>query len=497
MRRKRLRATAAAVCTLAAAVCALAAAGPAPAALPGPAKASASPALARLMDAAGRSLLAHHVRGPGGGWAWRSVIQAPDLQTDRDVGAASVIIGLLDLYGIRRDPRYLAGARAAGDWLLAVAQRTGHGLRWPDFHDPGGKVSSTHFTSFDDGAAGIADALWRLGQATGSARYRRTARGALRWLEHRASAPPGASCPAGRCRWAYDDSGDAAPGYRTGIGEGNSGTIYALDVFAQRTGDRRYETYALAGARYLERLIARIGAMPWGAGREHYFLGFLAGSTGCAYTFLRLYEHTHDPRWLRDAQRLLAFVRSRAQPDRGGLRWPITFDPTDPGLTDVQYATGIEEGAAGVGWVELQAYHLTHDPVDLQTAIGAGNWLLASALPERGGLAWPEDLGADVVHTSLDNGAPGIGWFLDDLARETGDARFATAAQGAVTWLSAVAGRDRRGVVWFENRTRGRWSLPGDPSWHWGLAGIAAFLARMDGLGVDSPGEEPGLPSAG
>ena len=166
-------------------------------------------------------------------------------------------------------------------------------------------------------------------------------------------------------------------------------------------------------------------------------------------------------------------------------------------MTDVQYATGIEEGAAGVGWVELQAYHLTHDPVDLQTAIGAGNWLLASALPERGGLAWPEDLGADVVHTSLDNGAPGIGWFLDDLARETGDARFATAAQGAVTWLSAVAGRDRRGVVWFENRTRGRWSLPGDPSWHWGLAGIAAFLARMDGLGVDSPGEEPGLPSAG
>ena len=39
---------------------------------------------------AGDSLVARHRAMPQGGWAWRSAIQAPHYQTDRDVGAASI-----------------------------------------------------------------------------------------------------------------------------------------------------------------------------------------------------------------------------------------------------------------------------------------------------------------------------------------------------------------------------------------------------------------------
>ena len=108
------------------------------------------------------SLVARHRAMPEGGWAWRSSIQAPHYQTDRDVGAASIGEGLLAAYAVTRDARYRRAAVAAGDFLLGVAEPAAGGLRWPDWADPNGERSTTHFTSFDDGAAGISDYLWRL-----------------------------------------------------------------------------------------------------------------------------------------------------------------------------------------------------------------------------------------------------------------------------------------------------------------------------------------------
>ena len=48
------------------------------------------------------SLVARHRAMPQGGWAWRSAIQAPHHQTDRDVGAASIGEGLLAAYAVTR-----------------------------------------------------------------------------------------------------------------------------------------------------------------------------------------------------------------------------------------------------------------------------------------------------------------------------------------------------------------------------------------------------------
>src|SRR5439155_4042774 len=86
-----------------------------------------------------------------------------------------------------------------------------------------------------------------------------------------------------------------------------------------------------------------------------------------------------------------------------------------------------------------------------------------------------------------------LGWSLDDLARATGSAPAARGALAARRWLLAVARHGRAGVYWFEHRARGVSRLPHEPSWHWGAAGIAAFLARLSGWRVDMPGMEPGL----
>ena len=56
-----------------------------------------------------------------------------------------------------------------------------------------------------------------------------------------------------------------------------------------------------------------------------------------------------------------------------------------------------------------------------------------------------------------------------------------------------MARTDGEGVYWSEYRSRSKWHLAREPSWHWGTAGIVAFLARMRGFGLDMPGEQPGF----
>ena len=66
-------------------------------------------------------------------------------------------------------------------------------------------------------------------------------------------------------------------------------------------------------------------------------------------------------------------------------------------------------------------------------------------------------------------------------------------ARNAEQWLAKVARKDADGAYWSENRGGRQWHVAREPSWHWGTAGIAAFLARMQGWQTDMPGEEPGL----
>ena len=55
------------------------------------------------------------------------------------------------------------------------------------------------------------------------------------------------------------------------------------------------------------------------------------------------------------------------------------------------------------------------------------------ALSESGGSAWPEYVGSDRVHSGINSGAAGTGWFLHDLGLATGDSSFSGAAEGTQT----------------------------------------------------------------
>ncbi|MDL5157333.1 lanthionine synthetase LanC family protein [Actinomycetospora termitidis] len=450
---------------------------------PSPVAAPAAPGVGRGVDA----LIAAAEKGPDGGSVWPSVIQAPHRQVDRDVGAAGIAAGLLAVAegspdaGVRDRARDTA--RDAADFLV-VAQR-GAG-RFPDYVDPDGPAGYA-YSSYDDGAAGVADLLWQVGERTGEQRYRDVALDAAAWLVERAEDVPGApACPA-VCRWAWSD--DGAPSYRNGMGEGQAGIVYALSVLGERTGDRRLAQYAAAGGAYLLSQQGPDGGMPERADQPARNTGFLSGAAGAAFTFLRLHQATGEQRWRDGASRALAFLDRTAVPAAGGSTWPIWVDASGvPG--NARRATGMEEGAAGIGWVSLQAAELLGDESHRERAEAAGRWLLAVGRPVEGGTAWPEFEGSPITHLSTNSGAAGTGWYLDTLGRVTGDEDFRDAARAAQGWLVATMRPDG---TWPSNLTDGRPRLLGEPSWHWGSAGILAFLTRMSGGPVDSPGMQPPL----
>jgi hypothetical protein len=440
---------------------------------------SSAPLVLNVLRMAADSLVARHQAMPEGGWAWRSSMQAPHYQTDRDVGAASIGEGLLAAFAVTHVADYKRAAVAAGDFLLGVAEPAAGGLRWPDWADPDGTRSTTQFTSFDDGAAGISDFLWRLYQASGEQRFRSAALAGMRWVISRAQGP---NCPKSACSWTWTDD----PSWRVayyGVGMGDAGIVLTLDAFADRTGDPTFRAYARAGAAWLRKLTEN-GARPLPRGSEDASAetGFLSGSAGAALMFLERYARDHDPADLATARALLRWVNSRAVADgAGGLHWPIAAN--DPAT-----ASGFELGVAGVAWVNLQAARATGDRAYLDAARRAGTWLRGVSVAAG---TWTEQVpdAESPVHVGLDSGTAGIGWVLTDLAHAGIDKTAnLDAARAALAALEADAEHDRLGAYWYESRTGSDQQFRAEPSWHWGAAGIAAFAAHLAGWSGVGPG---------
>ncbi|HEY3636763.1 MAG TPA: lanthionine synthetase LanC family protein [Rhizomicrobium sp.] len=466
-----------------------------------------------LVDQAAHSLLSREepvtwIDGHRTGSAWKSVIQAPNYQTDRDVGTASVGMGLLSAYDVTGNESYLKGAAAAGDFLLAAQVPSDSG-RWPDYYNPSGPADYG-FTSFDDGAPGIADFLWRLYERSGNAHFASTALTAMDWEASKAEAPNGQSCPS-VCFWHWQDP--ATDKIYTGMGEGVAGIAWAFNAFAVRraamdpTRSERYQKYAEGAASWLESQMVHVklahgeegASIPETPGSHVYDTGYLSGSAGDAFLFYQLYLTTGRNQYRHDGDVLLNWVRAQGVKDGTcpGLKWPIQTT----GDGHKRFATGVEEGNAGIGWVALQAYKLliARSPAlaikDLELARAAGDWLLSPCAGHGKDqkIYWPEDEGRNLVHTSLDNGAPGIAIFLHDLSEATGAPSYQDGAMDAQRWIRSVTFDDHGTAYWCEHIQSGNWRLCHEPSWHWGTAGIIDMAAHLQGWALDIPGEEPGF----
>ena len=110
----------------------------------------------------------------------------------------------------------------------------------------------------------------------------------------------------------------------------------------------------------------------------------------------------------------------------------------------------------------------------LRRAREVGDALCAEAEEHGGGLRWMRrfEHGEDTEYDpDLYGGAAGIGLFLAELARATGEDRYATAARGAARWLA--------GSTWGRGRAQ--------HGFHSGEAGVAYFFVRIAEL-LEAPG---------
>ncbi len=465
-----------------------------------------------LLVELGESLLAAGEPSHGG-LRYPSRIQGNHYQTDRDVGGASVGMGFLVLAKRFPDnPRWIDGAKRVATWLLAVSETKQNGRCWPDYVDDG-DVSGSRYTSFDDGALGIGDYLWRLSEMTKDATLEAAAKETVVWTLGMAENVGGTDKPVYRWRW---DAGNGDASYQMGMGEGHIGIIHTLATYYQRTKDSdpafaaRCKSYLDGALRYMDQVRTALGGNDGDAravpetsvigqdGDTNMNSGYLSGAAGGMFMYLRLYQVFHDETYLQKADEIFSWLSDTESGPKvdfgdGTASWKLALDPQ--GDDDPRFSNGFEEGNAGIGWVNLQAYLVTRQGKYLTEARQAADYLLKVAIKDaNGGLSWREYANPDspIIHPNLDNGSAGIGMFLKALANVTKDAKYVAAADATKAQLQASAKRDSAGKLSYDDSDEGR-PFSGDTSWHWGLAGITAGVEFMSGGTFEMPGEQEAL----
>ena len=268
-------------------------------------------------------------------WVAEQPLDSPDLFN----GAAGTLRFHLAVACALERSEHLQLAREVGEWLLQAATPAEHGgLRW---RIPAGfgSMSGSVMPGYAHGAAGIADALLDLFEATGDERLRDAARGALEWLE-RTAIP------------ALDDE---------------SGLDWPVDEASPQTG--RLGPFWCHGAAGVARFLARAAALGLSPSAEH--LAERAARTagrggrwsavcqchgllGNLESLVDVYQATSDARWLQEVRPLVDIITSRAIEVDGVLVWP--FDSPTTHTPDLMV------GFSGVAPCLLRAAEAEHRP---------------------------------------------------------------------------------------------------------------------------------------
>lgn len=441
---------------------------------------------------------------------FKSAIQSPNYHTDRDVGASGV--GMAFILMAKQYPDnsiWTESAEQTAAWLLSVAKQDSNGyMHWTDFSN-NDEDSAQAFTSFDDGTIGIGDFFWHLYELTGKNEYRDVYISTLNWTIGAATTDP---ADPNTLYWRYDIN-DKQSDIFMGVGMGQSGIVLGFSECYQRLKEvdevvaDSCLTTLNKSLTFIENAHARLKESGYSEASlpEKAYLtdadiptfnsGYLSGAAGSAYMYLKLYDVLGNEDYLKKAQAIFNWLENENNglvvKDVAGSSWRISLEGTE--VSDGGQATGFEEGAAGIGWVYLQAYKLTDNEHYLEIAKAAAAWLDAVAIKNDQGFHWNEveSPAKRVSHANLNNGNAGIGVFYQELYFLTDETLYQENALQVFNWVDATAKSNEGVVYWQDNDGESDYSY--EPSWHWGNAGIVYFGLKLLNPALPFGGMQVGL----
>jgi lantibiotic modifying enzyme len=191
------------------------------------------------------------------------------------------------------------------------------------------------------------------------------------------------------------------------------------------------------------------------------FLGTTNGSAGIGIFLLRLHAATGDARWADLAREVADGLSGQAQPDGGGLTWPIAL-PAAPAWAAARPEPALQwcTGAPGIGLFIAKTYEVLGETSFLELAKAAGETTWAAG---------------DVRHNpSQCHGLAGSAHLLLELARLTHEAVWWERAADFVRRALAYRTAGPDGEAWLADE-------PGlcSPDFMSGAAGVGHLFLRV------------------
>ena len=303
------------------------------------------------------------------------------------------------------EPAQLQSPKEAADSVFSFVERTAEavpgGVRW--------KTLTWENTPQYDfgvfwGTGGIPYFLADYHRLTGNTRAMDLAIGAARWCSQPERLTEGSAE-----EWRND-----------GLVRGRAGVGMAWLRIAQAAGG---DKEALAQAAAVGDHLLRRGPGP--------YTDWLDGATGEGIFMLRLAQEAGEDRFLTGAKRWAEWLAEVAIRDEHGLYWPWSVGTED----DPWYGLSLVPGSSGNAYFLLTVYEATKEQRWADVAREAGETLRRQAVPDKGGLNWPDTLNGfeqgEVRKGQLCYGAPGVGVYFTKAYELFGDAKNLETAEAA------------------------------------------------------------------
>jgi lantibiotic modifying enzyme len=235
----------------------------------------------------------------------------------------------------------------------------------------------------------------------------------------------------GRAKWRRTDEADGVADYS--LYHGACGVILLLlELYAAGRDDTALAEAIAAGEEVVDYL----------ARKDRLSVSMSTGWPGYAFAMAELARVSGREDFRACAVRCLEKLHAQSTPRGAGIGWiePAPFADIT-GFSDEREIYDQSVGAAGAGLLMIYAHRQGLHPEALAWAKAVAERLLEVAEPDPDGLRWRlmNDMPFPFTAPNFAHGGAGVGYFLAQLYRETGDARYLDAAREAARYTMSRA----------------------------------------------------------